>query len=164
MWPFKSNSRKSNQQERGGHNHYRRLHIDPLEDRRMLATLTVNTLSDAAVDANNSPVDDHQLTPREAIAFVNRDFVPGPADRNARIDETQDLLALTTRSSSRTPSSAILPLILCSKTRSISVTVIWSFLTRWKSTATLTATKVERMLGKHTSNSVDLLVQQSTPG
>ena len=51
----------------------RKPRFEILEDRRMLAVLTVN--SDADFEFNN---DNGSLTLREAIAVVNRDYVPDP--------------------------------------------------------------------------------------
>lgn len=49
--------------------------IEQLEDRRLLSTIPVTLASDAA-----NPVNDGKITIREAIAYVNGEFVP-PEDR-----------------------------------------------------------------------------------
>lgn len=53
----------------------RPLRVEQLEDRRVLATLTVSITSDGIIAEN-----DGNLTLREAIAYVNLTSTPGPAD------------------------------------------------------------------------------------
>jgi putative extracellular protein len=64
----------------------RPLRHEPLEDRRMLATLTVNADWDGATN------DDGKLMLREAIVYVNG-TAPGEADSN-QIDESEDFLGI----------------------------------------------------------------------
>lgn len=61
----------------------RHLRHEHLEDRCMLATLTVNVSSDGPVDPINS-----NLTLREAISYVNGTAQPGTAERANWINET----------------------------------------------------------------------------
>lgn len=76
--------------------HRRKSGVELLEDRNLLATLTVNVLGDD-VDAFGEPIrNDGELTLRDAIAYVNGDFVPLPGDL-AQIDETVDLLGTNDR-------------------------------------------------------------------
>jgi hypothetical protein len=86
---FKFLSRKKRRTPFVGQIHERHPRFENLEDRRVLATLTVNLPGDAAV-----PIDDGNLTIREAIAYINSDAIPGPQDRTARIDESVDLLGV----------------------------------------------------------------------
>ncbi len=80
----------SKSQQRSPFNGSRLLHHEQLEDRRMLATLTISTSADSGV----VPVNDGILHLREAITYVNKTVIPGSADRNAWIDETVDLLGI----------------------------------------------------------------------
>ena len=66
---------------------FRTLRHEQLEDRRMLATLTVSTNTDSSV----LPVNDGILELREAITYVNG-AIPGADDRTAWIDESVDPL------------------------------------------------------------------------
>ena len=81
-------NRSPKSQQRSAFKSSRRLRHEQLEDRRMLATLTVSTHSDSGV----VPVNDGILHLREAIAYVNNTVIPGAVDRNAWIDESVDLL------------------------------------------------------------------------
>lgn len=51
----------------------RKSSFERLEDRRVLATLTVSLATDA-----QTPVEDGKLTLREAIQYINEDFIPLP--------------------------------------------------------------------------------------
>jgi hypothetical protein len=83
---------------RAYHGHPNRLGFERLEDRRVLATLTVSVSSDGPI-ANN----DGNLTLREAIAYVNGTSEADAGDL-VHIDLTYPL-ASTTRSSSLLPST-----------------------------------------------------------
>lgn len=84
---FGGNKKKSKSSSfKPGFGRYRLLRHELLEDRRMLATLTVN------VNGDGNIVDNGNLTLREAIAYVNG-TAPGPLDF-AQIDETQDQLGV----------------------------------------------------------------------
>lgn len=60
----------------------RGLHIEPLEQRSMLATLVVTSILD-----NPIPVNDGIITLREAVAYINQDAAAGSADA-AQFDVT----------------------------------------------------------------------------
>ena len=71
----------------------RKLRHEPLEDRRMLAILTVNVLNDDTAPGGLPLFDNGELTLRDAIAYVNGTTLPGPNDRaNNLINETVDPL------------------------------------------------------------------------
>ena len=72
-------SAKRKARSSSGLSDHRRLRHEPLEDRRMLATLTVNVLHDN-VDMSGNPLDEGDLTLRDAIAYVNQAFSPGSFD------------------------------------------------------------------------------------
>ena len=72
---------------------FRSLGVERLEDRRVLATLTVNVTSDAALDSFGDGLDDGSLTLREAIAAANGTYTPvNPSGDLLQIDQTTDPL------------------------------------------------------------------------
>lgn len=76
----------------------RTLRFDRLEDRRVLATLTVNVAADSALSVDGEGIDDGDLTLREAFAIVNGTYEPvGALGDVSQIDETIDPLGVADR-------------------------------------------------------------------